>query len=532
MPGTLHFIHHLVGKSNAEEQTAQKALIRSHVMKRFRRGQRQEDMQQRALSVASSCANSPRVSSVQSEHDRIPGCFTDCADCSPERRCDLHRIQLQYEKDGHDTSPSREGHFTASCITPGSSRCPAETPGSIVSSSDHQGVSLVQDNTTMPSMMHSPSAWRGPLLASFVQGLFPSRDLRTPVLVEGLHHWGGGRNLSMRLINDALCMMQSGITFQDQRIFIEGHKRQILATQSLRDEISRPGVSIQEISTSAINIMCSGIYKATSTGLAGCASHIAGVTAILEAHSRTSNSEPLTPQLRRNFQRLILMHHLITNKAITISDQILGADQIGMPGSADELIRLSLRLPSLMEATSNRFDKVFDEGPGSETKTLLALAYTLAEELDGWLQAYEAPLSRNRPAPLELLGSVDANMLGLYWSVRLLLAKSRDQLQMMQSLDGSHDSVHLQYYKNEADMYATYLLNTAIWIERNDGPALSKAFSMRAPLHFAREWWTFSADKTRLELTLTLERRLWSSLPQIDWDSILYWSFLPMLWLV
>ena len=133
MPGTLHFIHHLVGKSNAEEQTAQKALIRSHVMKRFRRGQRQEDMQQRALSVASSCANSPRVSSVQSKHDRIPGCFTDCADCSPERRCDLHRIQLQYENDDHDTSPSREGHFAASCVTPESSRCPAETPGSMVS---------------------------------------------------------------------------------------------------------------------------------------------------------------------------------------------------------------------------------------------------------------------------------------------------------------------------------------------------------------------------------------------------------------
>lgn len=532
MSGPLHFVNNLAGNSNTEEQTAQKSLIRSHGMKHFRRGQREEWMQQQASSVAASCENSPRVFSVQSEFDPVSSCLGDCADCSPDRRCDLHRIQLQYEDDHHNTSPSTEEYFTASCVTLGFS---AETRDSIVSSHDIRGVNihaLSQGSITVPPTMHSPSAWRGPLMASWVQGLFPSRDLRTPVLVEGLQHWGGGKNLSMLLINDALCMMQSGVTFQDQRVFTEGHKRQVLAVQSLRAEINRPGVSVQEISTSAINIMCSGIYRATSSGLAGCASHITGVTAILEAHSRQSNSEPLTPQLRRMFQRLILMHHLINAKKISISDRTLGADQKGMPGSVEELIRLSLRLPNLMEATSNRFDKVFDEGPGSETQALLALASKIAEELDDWLEAYEKPLLRNRQAPLEFLGSVDANMLGLYWSVRLLLAQSRDRLQMMQSVYPSDNVDNLQFHKNEADMYATYLLETAMAIERNEGPALSKAFAMRAPLHFAREWWTFSADKTRLESTMVLERRLRSGLPHFDWDTLLYWSFLPMLWLV
>jgi hypothetical protein len=535
MSGTLYFVNNLAGNSNTKEQTAQKALIRSHVMKRFRREQREQNMQQQALSVAASRDNSPRPSSVRTDHGQTPGYLEDCADCSPDRRCDLHRIQLQYEDNYHNTSPSTEEYFTASCVTRESSGFPASTRDSIVSSHDRRGVNphaLGQGTTVVPPTMHSPSAWREPLLASYVQGLFPSRDLRTPVLVERLHHWGGGKNLSMLLINDALCMMQSGITFQDHRIFIEGHKRQVLAVQSLRDEISRPGVSIQEVSTSAINIMCSGIYSATSSGLAGCASHIAGVTAILEAHGRHSNSEPLTPQLRRNFQRLILMHHLINSKAISISDRILGADQKGMPGSVEELIRLSLRLPGLMEATSNRFDKVFDEGPGSETQALQALASTLAGELDDWLQAYEEPIVRNRPAPCEFLGSVDANMLGLYWSVRLLLAESRDRLQMMQSVYPADDVHNLQCYKEEADMYATYLLDTAVTIDRCEGPALSKAFVMRAPLHFARNWWTFSADKERLDVTLRLERRLRAGLPQIDWDTLLYWSFLPMLWLV
>ena len=203
-----------------------------------------------------------------------------------------------------------------------------------------------------------------------------------------------------------------------------------------------------------------------------------------------------------------------------------------MPGSVEDLIRLSLRLPGLMEATSNRFDKVFDEGPGSETQALQALASTLAGELDDWLQAYEEPIVRNRPAPCEFLGSVDANMLGLYWSVRLLLAESRDRLQMMQSVYPSDDVHNQQCYKDEADMYATLLLGTAITIDNWEGPALSKAFVMRAPLHFARNWWTFSADKERLDVTLRLERRLRAGLPQIDWDTLLYWSFLPMLWLV
>jgi hypothetical protein len=185
-----------------------------------------------------------------------------------------------------------------------------------------------------------------------------------------------------------------------------------------------------------------------------------------------------------------------------------------------------------MEATSQQFDKIFYEGPGNAPQALQTQASTIAREFDEWLQAYEEPGPRYRQSPLEFFSFLDANMLGLYWSARLLLAQSRDRLQMMQSLNYSYDVDNPQRYKNEADMYATHLLNSAMVINKYEGSTLSKAFAIRASLHFAREWWTFSADKTRLQTTLRLERRLRSNLPGIDWDTVLYWSFLPLVWFV
>jgi len=123
-------------------------------------------------------------------------------------------------------------------------------------------------------------------------------------------------------------------------------------------------------------------------------------------------------------------------------------------------------------------------------------------------------------------------MLGLYWCARLLLAENQYRLQLIQSLDSSDGADYIPCYKEEADMYATYLIDTAVAVDQYEGTPLSRDFAMRAPLHFARQWWTLSADQMRLQSTLDLETRLRADLPEIDWETLLYYSFLAIMWLV
>ena len=535
MSGALQFINNLAGNSDAEERDAQKALVRSHAMKYFRRQQRKEELRHHARRVVTLRDNIPRVCSIRTDHGQVACDLGNCADCSPHERCDLHPIQPQDDVLWYKTLPSGDKDLATSYATPESSEYSAETPNSLISSHDRPNESPhfhSQGGIPMPPQIHSTSAWRGPFFVDLVRGFFPLQHWTSPVILEGMKQWTDVKSLPMERINDAICLVNTGVARQDQRMLMEGQKRQILAVQSLRAEISRPDVSIEGVSCAAISIMCTGVFSATSSGIAGCRMHIAGVTAILQAHSRQSNGEPLTPQLRNQFHRLILMHHLINGKAITLSDRMLGLDQGANPGSIRALLQLSSRIPSLTEATSQQFDNIFSEGPGGAPQALQARASMLAREFDEWFKAYEEPGPRYRRVPLEFQSFLDANMLGLYWTARLLLAQSRDRLQMMQCLDLSYQVDNPHCYKDEADMYATYLLNSTMVINRYEGPPLSKAFAMRGPLHFAREWWTFSADKARLRATVNIERRLRANLPGIDWDTVLYWSFLPLVWFV
>jgi hypothetical protein len=537
MSGELHFINVAAGKPETKEQIAQKALIRSHVMKHYRQKEREKKIRRHELSDRASCDDASRVSDCQTGHSQASGGTEKCADGSRHECCRLHHLHSKDDVHIPATDELIEQHSAICCVTSESSRSPADSaPGSIIFPWDQRAANiyaLSQGKTALPAILHSQAAVRGPLLQAFVQGFFPSQEWSRPALVEGLNHWAAGKSQSTQLIIiDAIGLMQLGVASHDQRLFTEGRRRQVLAVQGLRADLCKPDVSLWKASCTAITIICSGLFRATSSGSAGCAGHIAGVTAILQAHSQHPNAEPLTLQLRKHYHRLILMHHLINGTAISVDDRILGADQKAMSGSVAALVRLASGLPSLLEATSYMFDKGFEQASESETQALQALASTLAEEFDEWLQAFEKPGFKYRRSPLEFPTFVDANMLGLYWCARLLLAESQYRLQLIQSLDSSNDADYLPCYKEEADMYATYLLETAMAVDQYEGTLLSRAFAMRAPLHFARQWWTFSADQTQSELTLDLETRLRADLPETDWETLLYYSFIGIMWLV
>jgi hypothetical protein len=88
-----------------------------------------------------------------------------------------------------------------------------------------------------------------------------------------------------------------------------------------------------------------------------------------------------------------------------------------------------------------------------------------------------------------------------------------------------------QLAKSEASMYATLLVETAAVFQRYDDAILSKATGIRAPLHFAKQWWLRLGDKKRAHAIEVLECQLQAELPRFAWFALLYWCFMAASWL-
>jgi hypothetical protein len=82
--------------------------------------------------------------------------------------------------------------------------------------------------------------------------------------------------------------------------------------------------------------------------------------------------------------------------------------------------------------------------------------------------------------------------------------------------------------KREANMYAGLLLETAQVIQELDGSAIGKATSVRAPLLFAKQWWmrVGKGKAKELHAIQTIEHKLQSQLPGVEWITLLYFSFM------
>lgn len=534
MPASYKFVHVQEGKSGTNEGATRKA-VRSHVMKNYRRRQRQEYAQQRAPPVIElrsdfSDVLSLNVGHIQEVDGSLCGAHSRCETCC----CCTGKALETATHHIHERDESNQKFLSSRPTAPSSVASTAYDDVESVPLSDDKRHMIMRYSskgiTAISQTLRSPALYRTLLLQAFVEGFFPSHDQTSPVLVGGLNRWVVAKCPAIELINDANGLMQLGTTCQDQGLITEGQRRQVLAVQSLRSDLCKPGFSYRNASCTVINIMVSGLYSATSAGAAGCVSHIAGLTALLHAHSRDPTAEALAPQLLKDYHRMTLMHALINRKAITASDAILERCLGGAPGSVESLMQLSSRLPRLLEASSPRYRKASHR---NEVASLQVLASLLAKEFDVWLQDYEKPGFRYRRSPLEFLSFVDANILGLYWCSRLLLAECSAQLQSIaDSGRGSQRSEVIHCYEDEADMYAAYLFDAAVAIQKYEGSALSKAMAVRTPLYFAGKWWLRSGDRRRLQKVLDMESRMRSDLPAIDWDTVLYWSFVAIMWLV
>lgn len=516
------------GALSAGDQRA----IRSQAMRDFRRRQRETARASFQIDTGSAAAtpgqqrnpatrNLPKAASEEPKH------FISIAD-------DHEHGQTNRDQPLPSDTSGKHTPFSC-CIRPDASHDVAKQPGRTENCCHNcQRIKqfLAQRTLPIPQAIRSPATIRGPMLQSFIEGFYPSCIWSDPKMIGVLSKWAIARSQATLHINDAVGLTQVGLASHDQRLVMEGRKRHVLAVSTLRREINDSTSPIEIISSAVISMMMAEIFSATSSGLAGCATHLAGVTAVLHAHLNRPDTRPVDNQVLRQYHRLILMQGLIHRKAISLEKELFGNDIVHPPGSTEALIHIGLGLPAVLETTDSRLRAQEDRNEQASRASLsvISIALGLGRDLDAWLQDFRKDIFRYRLAPLKLRSSVDGNVLGLYWSMRLLLAESLFYLHTLVTPTRiSRQAVQLA--KNEASMYASLLRETAVALESFKGTRLSQAIGMRAPLHFAKQWWSRVRNKGQVQAIETIESELKADLPGIEWTSLLYWSFMAASWL-
>ena len=345
-------------------------------------------------------------------------------------------------------------------------------------------------------------------------------------MIGTLSTWSVARSPAVLHINDSVGLSHFGFLGQDQRLSLEARKLHIVAAKSLRQEIGDPATAIEIRATAVINMMMTELYSTTSSGLTGCATHLAGTTALLHSHLSQPNARPVDGGILKQYNRFVLVQGLIHRKAISLDKRLIDYEDEFSPGAIEALIHLGLSLPRLIEAAdscNNERPNLQEQDPPSAS--LILDSVSLGLQLDTWLQDYETGGFRYRKSPLLFRTPVDANVLGLYWSLRLLLAEC---LYLFNSAGPSTTSRQhaTRLAKREANAYAVLLHETALVVQGLDGSAMGKATSVRAPLLFAKQWWIRLGMRKEVRAIEAIEHDLQKQLPGIEWITLLYFSFM------
>jgi hypothetical protein len=406
---------------------ADQRAIRSQAMKDFRRRQREATKASFRTSTASSTPTpmqqpTPAPDSCVPGNEAHPQVDESCQ-LTDFGRADSEHAPPSFSQTRSNSSPA------ACCIGYGAH---SDTVSQPIRSGDHcndcvhkrHALSRRTTLAVLPKTIRSPASIRGPMLQSHIEAFLPPCVWSSHKMMGVLRTWSIARSPATLHINDAIGLTHFGFVGKDHQLVMEGRKLHVKAVSSVRREINDPSLPIEIRASAVISMMMAETYSALSSGLAGCATHLSGVTALLHAHLSQPDAHPVDRAVLSQYNRVILLQGLIHRKAVPLDVRLTKYEDEFVPGSIEELIYLGLRLPPLIEITDRCHDKHLHRRYVNALSTSpVPEALSLGLKLDTWLRGYETGGFRYLKSPLGFRSSVDANVLGLYWSLRLLLAE-------------------------------------------------------------------------------------------------------------
>lgn len=342
-------------------------------------------------------------------------------------------------------------------------------------------------------------------------------------------------------VGDALILLHISGTTGDSQLLLEARKRHITGIWRLRKELLVVKDPDSILAAAQILLGCE-YYSAVSSGsrVNVWTSHVNGISALLYA---TEKHTPVEESYQRRFslqqaRHIALIHSLVCREATPGIEYWHKSPDKLLHNETEELIRLALRLPGLLQAADLVAKRATPSTKGmlwtaTDAQSALQL---LKKDLECWYSqsgmeyyfwndrtgalVYQAPNSPGiAQVPLCFTSPLYAAQLGVYWTCLLLL--NHAWLCVSHVAQHRFQACQLSLAADScADMLCKsipYLLNTA------DGH-ISKALAVRAPLHFAKDWWR-KRDQTKLLWCNEVELQLRKEVPYLNWDALLPCTF-------
>lgn len=391
--------------------------------------------------------------------------------------------------------------------------------------------------------IHSPTFHRMKAVESCIRTLFPRKDWTSAAVVTIMSRWIVPLNTPMGLGNDSVALLDLGCILNDDRLLLEGRKRHLATVQALRRELQRPKIAFEGVLATALDLLFCEVYRPVASVLDSetWTRHLAGLSAVMKISERQPDSQISGSWLSLLYGQMDLMHALVHRRPMLFGEGSLRSNvRTAYPGSVDVLFQLSARLPLLLQATDRFCASKSDDH--SEKARIGQSLLNLEDSLFCWLTKFKpsaavlkacaAPPSEITSEPLIFDSYFEGMALNFYWVTRLLIAQCLLDLEsLLPPEHAATESSSCQDFAVEAERFASLLCRSIPSMAESCGGMISKGLAMRAPLHFAGRWYERSGYAKGLEWCKDVECQLRGEMAWLNWDALLPWSFVALLWL-
>lgn len=396
------------------------------------------------------------------------------------------------------------------------------------------------EHGVIAAVIRSPIFYRMKGVENCIHTLFPRGDWNSPAVVGMMSRWVVPLNTPMGLGNDSIALLNLGCSFGDDRLLLEGRKRHLATVRALRQELQQPKMDFEGVLATAMDLLFCEVYRPVASVLDSetWTRHLAGLSAVMKMSERQPGSAISGSWLSLIYGQMDLVHALVHRQPMLFGQESLRSRfRIASPGSVDVLLQLSGGLPVLLQAT-DRMRATKGEDKAEVFRIWQSLLH-LEDSLFCWLAKFKpsspvlkacaAPPSETTSEPLTFCTYFEGMALNFYWVNKLLICQCLLDLEDLLPADSPASKG--QDFAAEAERFAALLCRSIPGMAECCGGMVSKGLAMRAPLHFASRWYEKSGYAEGLDWCREVEDRLRAELKWLNWDALLPWAFVALLWL-
>lgn len=365
-----------------------------------------------------------------------------------------------------------------------------------------------------------------------------ARRVRSAAIIDFRMYVANTGSDIMRATDDSLCLMWPACRLNDRRILLEGRKRHLAGIECMRKSLEEEKHDIDNVIASAIELIFVDVFKPTSLGVKNL---YAGVVYLVHKYSLQLRSQqtPVTIFLLIQLRQMMLLQSLAARTPLPVEIEMwqdLGRLST-LPEMTEKLMQLAVQLPDLL----NTAHKLLEIGAVDVSATERALSdhIVLERNLVRWqiqhsvgstdgAKFYHMDISQGSLSIDNEEWNTECNhkfeqmpflAAQRHAMLSICLLALRESMANLFTAKGQQSS--RRYYAARAAESADTLCGLAErFMQEEEKGSLSKALSMRAPLHFARQWYQKSDDLEKAGRIVQIEAQVQREVPFLSWESL------------